>query len=356
LHVVSTVLSTALLLSAVPGCGKAPAEEAAPPARPVKLLTVTPDGRQGALELPAEIRARDSVELAFNVPGQVTELPALEGTPVEAGAMLASLDNSDYRARLLAAQAAHELAQAEFDRYSELVANGAVAVAELDHRKAALQSARSELELVRKQFDDTVLRAPFDGLVARRMVQRFANVQAKQPVLLFQSLSPLDVVIDVPEPLVLRTEPGRARSVEAVVRFENLPGVALPVTLREIKTEADPQTRTFQVVFALEDTGGLTVLPGMSAILEAHRDDLFGKEEIFLVPPLAVEGAADGHARVWVYDPQSGTVEPRPVEIGMLHDGGVEVRSGLKAGEQIVTAGISQLKAGMRVRPLDSLQ
>lgn len=332
------------------GCGKKDETPAEASARPVKVLTLSNAEASAPLEFPALVRARNSVELAFNVPGQVTELTAIEGEPVEEGTLLASLDNTEYRARMEAAEAALELAQTEFDRFSDLSVSGAVAVAELDQKRAALQAAKSELELVRKNFEDTVLRAPFNGVVASRMVQRFANVQAKQPVLIFQSLLPLDIVIDVPEPLILRSTGERAYPPRTVVTFDGLPGVELPVSFREVSTEADPQTQTFRVTFSLEETQGRTVLPGMSALLIAERRAVEGGT-VFLLPPLSLLTAPDGRRYVYVYDPETGTAQERDVEVGLLRDEGVEVLGGLAEGDQVIVAGVSQLSPGLKVRP-----
>lgn len=342
------LILSAVLLSA---CGPEKVAEVTEVARPVKLLTVTPAENTTPLEFPASIRARNSVELAFNVPGQVNEFPVLEGLPVQAGDFLASLDRTEYQARLLAAEAASQLAQVEFDRYTDLSASGAVAVAELDQKRAALQAAKSELDLIRKNFDDTVLRAPFDGVVSRRLVQRFANVQAKQGVLLFQALQPLDVVIDVPEPLVLRSTGGRESIPTAVVRFDAMNGVELPIELREVSTEADPQTQTFRIVFSLEDSGGYTVLPGMSAVLVAQRASAVDGSPVYVLPPLAVATQTDGTRYVWLFDPETSRVRQQPVEVGLLRNDGLEILGGLSTGDQIVVAGLSQLKPDMQVRP-----
>lgn len=340
-------LASALVLA---GCGKDPAVGETAAARPVKVLTLTAADAGAPLEFSAVIRARNNVELAFNVPGQVTDLPVIEGEPVTEGALLAALDNTEYRARLEAAEAAMELAQVDFDRIRDLSESGAVAVAELDQRRAALQAAKSELELARKSFEDTVLRAPFDGVVSRRLVQRFTNIQAKQPVLVFQSLRPLDVVIDVPEPIVIRSVYDKSQPPKTVVRFDSLPGVEMPVVFREVSTEADPQTQTFQATFSLEETGEYTVLPGMSANLVAERRDT-AESHAFLVPPLAVTANVEGGQQVWLFDPATGTVSPKTVGVGQLRDDGLEILSGLSEGDQIVVAGISQLTPGMRVRP-----
>ncbi|MDV7394327.1 hypothetical protein RZS08_23295, partial [Arthrospira platensis SPKY1] len=71
-----------------------------------------------------------------------------------------------------------------------------------------------------------------------------------------------------------------------------------------------------------------------------------------LVPPLSVLNRPDGSTFVWVFNEAQGTVEPRVVTVGTLQSTGLEIVSGLQPGEWVVTAGLSQMRAGLRVRPL----
>lgn len=319
--------------------------------RPAKLLTLHPEGDTQRMTFPALLRAQESVELAFDVPGVVEIMNVTEGRAVERGTLLAALDKRDYESRLSSATAAAELAQSELARFEQL--RGSVAEAEIERRRAAATSAVADLITARNALEKTELHAPFDGVVSRRLVQRHSSVQAKQPVLLFQALSPLDVMIDVPEPLMLRVRPGSGEAVTATLRFDSLPGRSFPVTFREVVTVADPVTQTYSAVFSLERPADMTILPGMSGSLDVEGI-LEERDPVFLVPPLALEQPATGSPRVWVVDATNGSVSPRDVQLGRPRGGGIEVVAGLSEGEQIVVAGVSRLRKGMRVRALES--
>lgn len=337
-----------LLLSAA--CSdRGPAEPAADAARPVRILQLEASGRSATLTFPALLRARESVQLAFDVPGTIQVMDVTEGRAVETGTLLASLDPSDFISRLNAARAAAELAQADLARFEQL--RGSVAEAEIERRRAAATAAASDLEAAENALQNTMIRAPFDGVVSRRLVQNFTSIQAKQPVLLFQALSPLDVVVDIPEPLMLRVRPGTGEQAEAFLRFDGLPNQRLKVTFREVATVADPVTQTFAVVFTLDRPADMTILPGMSATLEVENIIDPG-EDFFLLPPAAIAAGADATPFVWVFDTAAGTVARRTVTLGRPRSQGIEVLSGLEAGESVVTSGLAQLREGMRVRPL----
>lgn len=334
------------------GCGRTPAPvlDTPDPPRPAKLLTLQPQGDTQRMTFPALLRAQESVELAFDVPGIVEVMNVTEGRAVEQGILLAALDKRDYESRLSSATAAAELAQSELARFEQL--RGSVSEAEIERRRAQATAATADLITARNALEKTELHAPFDGVVSRRLVQRHSSVQAKQPVLLFQALSPLDVIIDVPEPLMLRVKPGSGEAVDATLRFDSLPGRAFPVSFREVVTVADPVTQTYSVVFSLERPPDMTILPGMSGSLEVEGI-LDERDPVYLVPPLALEQPATGPPRVWVVDPEDSTVSPREVTLGRPRGAGIEVLDGVSEGEQIVVAGISQLRKGMRVRPME---
>jgi RND family efflux transporter MFP subunit len=337
------------------GCGE-PEEPAKTDAvRPVKILRVQPVSDLAPLSFPAMIHARQSSELAFNVAGKIAEMTVLEGAVVEEGDVIATLDAADFQSRREAAKAAFELAQTEFQRIENLVARGAVAAAELDRRRAEMQAARTELDLAESALGDTVLRAPFRGVVGKRIIGQFGNIQAKQAVVQFQALKPLDVVIDIPERLMITGRRGPDAVVDAVVRFSTFDGLELPVRLHEISTKADPVTQTFRAVWTLEDPGDAMVLPGMSATLVARQlTRAEGEKEIFLLPPLAVTGGDTADAHVWVLDESSGKVGKRTVKVGRLRDGGLEILDGLATGDPVVVAGVSQMVDGLKVRPMSN--
>lgn len=337
-----------LLFSACGSRSPAPPQTPSAP-RPAKLLELRPDVREGVYRFPALLRARESVELAFDVPGTLAVLDVTEGRAVEKGSLLASLDRTDFEARVAAAAAASELADRELARFEQL--EGSIAPAEIDRKRAAATAARADLDTARNALAKTEIRAPFDGVVSRRIARNYSAVQAKQPVLLYQALSPLDVVIDVPEPLMMRARPGSGDRLRALLRFDAHPEQAHELEFREVATAADPQTQTYAVVFSLERPRDKTILPGMTGIVDLS-DPGAPTDTVFLLPPLAIVGAADGPPRVWVVDPESGAVSSREVTLGRPRGDAIEVTAGLVAGERVVAAGVSHLREGMRVRPL----
>jgi RND family efflux transporter MFP subunit len=306
------------------------------------------------------VRAVQRVELAFNVPGQLVELPVAEGEAVKAGALMARLDPAAYQTALDVARAELEAATAEHERVRQLWEKSqAVARAEVDRKRTAMEVARSRFAAAQKDLADTRLTAPFAGIVARRLVSNFQNVQAKEPVVSLQNQDALEIVIHVPE-RVVRGEPKRAAGFAV---FDDLPERRFPVTLKSFASEADPQTQTYEVVLGLTPPPDLRVLPGMGVEVlpdtaasrtEGGGEDAADGAATVLIPVAAIVAAADGTPTVWVVDPESGRVSRRTIKTGALQGADVAVLNGLAPGEEIVTAGVHSVRDGMRVHPLSS--
>ncbi|RTZ76636.1 MAG: hypothetical protein DSZ01_07875 [Gammaproteobacteria bacterium] len=343
------VLSLSILVA---GCGTQTGEEEAeePVIRPAKSLLL-PHVTGAARSFPGTVRAVKRVDLAFNVPGRIIELPAKEGEHVSKGAFLARIDPKNYEMAVDAAKAKYEEALADYRRYKELVDKGFVSQAGYDRTVAKKEEAEAALERARKRLEDTYLRAPFEGVVAQRFVENFTEVKAKQPVLSLQDTKHLEVVVDVPEDVVIGEKPDR--EMKMVATFSAKPGLELPVTLREYATRADPETLTYRVIFALPEITGANILPGMTARVTFTPKAEGGKQR-FSIPASALL-EADGKQWVWVIDPDTHAVSRREVKADKSGDGKVSVHSGVEPGELIAVAGVHHLKQGMVVKPVQEI-
>jgi len=338
--------TNALLLG---GC-----EEAVPPpmpevSRPVPILEIVGSASTSGLRFPGRVRAEQRAQLAFNVPGRIVDFPVDEGDTLSAGALIARLDPASFETRLSAARAEFDKARADYDRVREIWEKSkAVARAEVDRKRTAMEVARSSFAAAKQDAEDTRLTAPFDGVVARRHVENFQNVQAKEPIVSLQNKDQLEIVIHVPE-RIMRSEPRRTA---AYAQFDDIPGRRFPVTLKSYSPEADPQTQTYEVVLGLTRPRDITILPGMSAeVLPNDAPDNEASRSV-AIPLNAVAAGPDGTPRVWVVDPDTDRVGSRAVTVGAVRGSDIIVLNGLQIGERIVTAGLGHLREGMWVRPL----
>jgi RND family efflux transporter MFP subunit len=345
-------LAILLSVTALIGCGEP--ETSGPPAEtvhPALIHTVDAASDTAKLRFPGRVRAARRAELSFDVPGFVTALPIDEGTPLAVGQVVARLDDEVFRARLNAAKAEFERARTDLERYQRLWdTEQAVARSEVDDRRSRLETARTNLAAAEQDLSDTVIKTPFAGVLTRRRVEPFSNVQAKQPIADLQDLGTLEVVINVPERVLHSARP-RQRG-WAILDGEK--PHRLPLRLKSYAAEADPQTQSYQIVLTVESVpADLTLLPGMSVTVLPFAEDDALEGAIPAVPLTAITRDAKGGLYVWVVK-ADGRVARRSVAAGQIYGGNMTIRSGLASGERIVAAGVSGLREGMKVRPLEA--
>lgn len=335
-------------------------EEAPPPevVRPVKVMTLGEAGMGVQRTFPGKVRAAQRVDLAFQVAGPLVELPIKEGQLLEKGDLVGRIDPRDFKSNLKAAQAEYEKAKANYARASNLVKDGFISKSEFDRLKAKRDVDAAELEKRKKALDDTNMRAPFGGVVARRYVQNFEEVRAKQPVISLQDNSTLEIVVDVPERIILQRRAQR-EVVDIKGRFETIPDREFELSVKEYATEADSKTQTFRYVLVMPRPEGINILPGMTALVRAARTDASPTDAaaVFTIPAIAVIADEGGNAGVWVVDSDTSLVSRRGVRTGELTGvAEIQVLEGLQAGDTIAVAGVSQLREGMKVRPVTEIK
>lgn len=355
MHVTTICRASVIVLCAavIAACGEEPVKEE-PVVRPVKIRVIGGAGEGRTRELPGTIRAAQHADMGFEVSGRIIEFLVKEGQRVSQGDVLARLDARDYQASLDQASASLRKAQADLARSERIYKEdpGAISTSKIDADRKGVEVAQAQVAKEQKAVDDTELRAPFDGLVARRLVEDYENVQAKQAVLVLQDISHLEIEVSVPERDVVHKMTGSheptelTQRVDPRVQISSVPGADFPARVKEFATTADPATRTFQVRLIFQPPDSANVLPGMTArvIYNVETDGAVR------LPSHAAFADPEGESHVWLVDPQTMVVKRHPVRLGGLMGGEVEIVEGLEAGNQVAISGVSQLRDGMQVR------
>jgi RND family efflux transporter MFP subunit len=324
--------------------------------RPVKTLLIEAPETGGVRHFPARIDAFRKAELAFRVPGKVEDLLIKEGEDVAEGQLVARLDPKDFQIVVNDRQATFSNAQKNFNRARDLIEEGHISRMDYDRLEAESKNSRAALDAARQDLEYTNLKAPFDGSIAKRHIQRFEEVQAKQVVLSLQDVTMLEVKFDIPESVVRTIRTGSRDSAKVFASFTDLPGREYPLKFKEVATKADSKTQTFEVTFTMEQVTQATVLPGMTAMVTVDLSKVTDKGVIFTVPVSAVVGDYKLDPRVWTVDKQSMTVKPRAIKVGRMLGDGIEVLEGLESGNRVVTAGTPFLVEGMAVTLMPALE
>ena len=353
-----SVVALPLLLIA---CDKKQVEEAKELVRPAKIITVGDLLSQAVREFPGEVEASDKAEQAFRVSGELIKLPAKAGMKIKKGQLLARLDPKDYKLKLDDRKAKYDLAKVQYERADKLVKQRLIPIADFDKAKSRMLASKSDLALAQADYDYTFLRAPFDGVVSKVLVDNHENVLSKQTILHVQSVDKIDIVIHLPESffaLIKRRDKGDGK-VRSTVTFDAHPSYHFTAaTLKELDTEADPNTNTYRAKITMDMPAEFPALSGMTVTVKLDFSDILrDRGDKIIVPAVAVFTAEDKpvdnkERYVWLLDQDSMRVKRSAVTVGKLHNNGIEITGGLKAGDQIIAAGVHFLTENQQVRPM----
>jgi RND family efflux transporter MFP subunit len=356
------VACTLLVAAMLGGCAEEVPPETGTVTRPVKTMVIAGVDASGVRSFPARIAAAQRADLAFRLPGTVQELPINEGDRLKEGDLVARLDPADYQIVVDDRQATFDKAEKNYARGKSLVGTGAISQLDFDRLEAEFKNAQAALKAATQDLAYTELKAPFGGIIAKREVDRFEEVQAKQTIAILQNIDTLEVKFDLPESIVrgLRASEqgaGSARSrIKVSASFQDRPGETIPLEFKEVATKADPKTQTFEVTYRMKQREQGMVLPGMTADVTVDFSGYIDSAMAFTVPVSAVVGDYKLDPKVWTVDEASMTVSARTVEVGRLLGEGIEVLGGLEPGVRVVTAGTPFLVEGMKVTLMPELE
>lgn len=315
--------------------------------RIAKTMTVSADHEGQTRQFFGHVVAKETVDLAFQVDGQVVEFPVIEGGTVAQGETIARVDVEPYELALDQAQVQYDQAVRTYERLKKLQ-GGAVSQVSVDDAETQLQITSIALRDAQRSLRNTTLVSPFDGLVASRNVAKFATVSAGSPVVRLHDMSDLRIEIDVPE--VLFQHAGKEE--ENITLMAQFPSgtTQYELAVREFKAETADIGQTYQITLGMAPPEDLLVLPGASVTVFATLPDM---DQAPVIPSSAIITDAAGNPLVMVFTAQDGdigTVQSMPVTITPGARGEVIVSSGLIEGQEIVASGANQLADGERVR------
>jgi RND family efflux transporter MFP subunit len=353
----------ALLAALAAGCQKDEAGPAEPVLRPVRYEVVSATAGGQSHTFTGVSRAGTQSTLSFKVGGTVAARPVSVGDAVAAGALIARLESDDFELKVREAEASLARAEAEarnadasYERVRGLYENQNASLSDLDAARAASESAaaqvrtvRNQLALARRQLSYTRLTAPEACRVAATYADVSENVGAGQRIALITCGEEMEVRLTVPESVIVQVRAGAP----ATVRCDALPEAAFEARVKEVGVAATGEGAAYPVTVRLLQTDP-AIRPGMACEAAVR---LAGAGAGIRVPSAAVAEDRQG-TFVYVLEPGedgtfrdgTGIVRRRAVSVGDLTDAGLAVTDGLAEGDRVVTAGVSRLEEGQRVR------
>jgi RND family efflux transporter MFP subunit len=257
------------------------------------------------------------------------------------------------------AEAELDYAESNFKRMEKAVKKNAVSRDEYASSRAGAEKARAALAIARKALADTVLKAPFSGIISDIYVDKFDNVSSSTAILKLQDMTTLDLTVSVPESYVLSAPTDVRTKYTFEASFDPLPNRTFPVRVKDAACIADSVTQTYRATFTLDAPKDLDILPGMTCTVSAKVPAEEMKEVAkgsISVPFSAAGTDADKKSFVWRLNAKGDgtyTVHRAFVKLGKHIGESILIESGLAAGDRVAVAGVTILTEGRIVRLLD---
>ncbi|WP_426702053.1 efflux RND transporter periplasmic adaptor subunit [Rhodanobacter sp. Col0626] len=357
--VVAALLAVALVMYFVRYAGHGATQTKAAAPVPVEAASATQGDIELSLKLVGRVEAWSTVTLRARVAGQLQSLSFKPGTLVHRGDVLAQLDPSLLKAQLDQArgvvardQAQLQKAQADQQRYADMLGKGFVSKADYDTYKAnlavaraALQSDQAAQELAQTQLDYARIVAPFDGITGAPLVWPGAQISADSTdIVVLNEIEPVRVAFNIPEDSLPAVREAQARGTLTVrVTISGDTGAPLAGTLDFVDNAVDATTGTI-VLKARFDNADHRLTPGQFVQVMLPTTRL---ANVISVPVQALQSSTNGNF-VFVVG-ADGKVQQRPVTTGPTSAGRTVIDKGLKAGERVVTEGQMLLVDGSAV-------
>ncbi len=340
-------LAVLLLLAAPAACKKANSAAGGGPggpggfAMPVEVAAAIRDTVVDAIAATGQIEAVQSVDLRPEVDGRIVDILVREGQEVGVGTGLFKVDDAELKAQVARAEADRDVAQRNLERTKQLMSQNASSQADLERADAGYRAAQASYDLLKTRLDRTVVRAPFAGVVGRRLVSIGTYVNSQTPLISLQSVNPQHAAFQVPERYADQLRRGQLVSFQvAALPGRNFSGevvfvdpvVELPGRTILIKARVPNPEHQLQAGMFIEARLATNIRPNAVVLPEDA-----------ILP-------VQGSTFVWVV--KDGKADRRQVTLGVRTAGWAEILGGgIEAGDQVVVGGAERLFPNAPVMP-----
>ena len=322
--------------------------------RPVKVAQVK-DLNSYDKEYVGVALAEQYTAYAFRVGGLINKTFVDEGTFVKKGTLLAELDQSDFLLKLEADKAQYQTAKSMLERNERLLKKQAVSQQDYEISLANYLKSKSAYEYSQNQLQYTKLYAPFAGSIEKKYVETYQKINPGEPIYKIINPNILEVSFTLPENEV--SVPSRAKF---FVEFENHPNKEFIAEIKEV-VDASVNGAGIPVTLTITDKAfnpkKLDVKAGFACQVKVviDRESLKMEGEYMTVPITAIfaKNGDKSSQFVYVLNSADNTVQSKAVKTqGMVGDDLIILRSGVKAGDTVVIAGVHQIVDGQKVNIL----
>jgi membrane fusion protein (multidrug efflux system) len=304
----------------------------------VQTMVAAPQTLNADLEVPGTLLANETTEIHPEVAGRVVDLNIREGGTVAKGALLAKLYDGDLQAQLRKIEVQLKIAEKTEERQAELLKIQGVSQQDYDLSLLQVNNLKADIDILKEAIRKTEIRAPFNGKLGLRNISPGAYVTPASILTTISQTEQIKIQFNVPErySALLRDGMTISFSVEGSDR-----SFTAKITATEIRI--DESTRSL-AVRALVQQRDPALIPGVFAKVRI----LLGKDDAALLVPNSVIIPSGRTKQLYVY--QGGKAQQREVETGVRDSTNIQIISGLKPGDTVITSAILFLRPGMDVK------
>ncbi len=329
---------------AMSGCAEGEARVGATKvARLVETFRVEKHSDVHTVEYVGRVSAPKEVELGFELAGRVEDISEITGVAFKAGEELGRLESTRYKLAYEEAEQRLAYAEKELGRVRSLLQKGSSTQSEFDRVENAAILARISCVRAKRDLQDCVLVAPFDGKLAAKHIEEGSFVGAGQSVLVFQEIGKTEVEVYRTEDQLVELLSALRRGVAEVGLADGvLKGARL--VIKDYATTPDQLSGAYRVTFLVDAPDYIELFPGAPVRLSVVEQLGVLNSRPVEIPSDALVGDGSGGFRVWLLE--DGSIHPtvRGVEVGRVGGRLVEIVEGLTLGDRVVTSGSSLLR------------
>ena len=328
-------------------------EKTGPPPEAVGSAVAQAQSWEQTLSAVGTVAGVKSVELSNDAPGRVKRIHFESGAMVKKGQVMVELDTSVERAQLASAQSRRDLARVTAKRSRALVAENVIAVAQLDNDEAQLKTSNAEIGALQAEIERKIVRAPFNGRLGIRAVDVGQYLSAGTTLTTLEDIAAVFIDFTLPqqrlgsirEGMPVRVTVGNAAAPEGVIAA--------------VDPKIDDTTRSIKLRASIPNKDD-KLRPGMFANVTVVMPK---RERVVMVPATAIVHASFGDSVFIIEDKKPGSPgmakspQGKPVKVarqqfvrlGESRGDFVAIAEGVKAGQEVVSAGAFKLRNGSPV-------
>jgi membrane fusion protein, multidrug efflux system len=314
----------------------------------VKTIVVKDSIFKHHIEIQGNVDTKENIMISPEYSGILTQVNVKAGQRVNKGQILARIDDGGMSSQLAQVETQLALAKTTFEKQKNLWDQKIGSEIQFLQAKTSMESQQKAVAQIKSQLNKTLVIAPFSGTIDEVLIEKGKVVAPGMNLFRIVNLNNMYVTANVPENYIEQLKLG------AIVEVNlNSIGKVYQGKVRQIGNYINPNNRTFSIEIAMPNPDNL-LRPNQVAILKIED---YTNPKAIILPENIIQETANGSKIVYVIEKGNSEKNTKAIqktiEIGYVSGSNVEVKSGLEAGETVITDGAKALKDGAVVEVIN---